>query len=178
MKIGPIIWKTPVVVVALVVGALAANQAGWSGAELVVNLPLIGPLEDLVAGILFSLGAVVSAGTVLIVQRIAKPVLWVMVPILLYCALVLGAWNGFAGDFDATRLQSIKHHFANAYALEHMSPRGRYRSCEDERIELTDDGKAACASVLNVGPGEPIPGSEHRCGFLGMFSCFKSAPNK
>ena len=176
MTIVHIIWKTPVVIVALLIGALAANQAGWSGAELVVNSQLMGPLEDLVTAIFFSLGAAVSAGTVLVVQRTAKAALWVVVPILLYCALVLGAWNGFAGDFDTTRLQAIKHHFANAYALEHMSPRARYRSCEDERIELTDDGKAACASALNVAPGEIIPGSEHRCGFLGMSSCVHTGP--
>ena len=34
MQIMSYIWKTPVVVVALLVGALGANQAGWSGAEL------------------------------------------------------------------------------------------------------------------------------------------------
>jgi hypothetical protein len=172
MKIVAFIWKIPVVAVALVVGAIAASQAGWSGAELVVNAPLMGPIEDLVTGIFFSLGAVVSAGALLVVQRMAKPVLWVMVPLLLYSGLVVGAWDGFVGDFDATRLQAIKHGFANAYALEHMSPRGRYRSCGDQRIELTEDGKAACARAFDVESGEQIPGSEHRCGFLGMFSCF------
>lgn len=178
MKIVPAIWKIPAVALVLVVGAVGANQAGWSGAELVVNAPLMGPLENLITGVVFSLGTVVTVGAVLVVQRIAKAVLWLMVPILLYSALVLGAWNGFGGDFDATRLEAIRHRFANAYALEHMSPRGRYRSCEDERIELTEDGKAYCARVLNVAPGEAIPGSEHRCGFLGMFSCFKTAQAK
>jgi hypothetical protein len=64
MKIVHIIWKAPVVIVALLIGALAANQAGWSGAELVVTSQLMGPLEDLVTAIFFSLGAAVSAGTV------------------------------------------------------------------------------------------------------------------
>jgi hypothetical protein len=145
---------------------------------LVVNAPLMGPLEDLVTGVFSSLGAIVAVGTVLVVQKIAKPVLWLMVPILLYSALVLGAWSGVGGDFDATRLEAIRHHFANAYALEHMSPRGRYRSCEDERIVLTEDGKAVCARALDVAPGEAIPGSEHRCGFLGMFSCFNTARDR
>lgn len=101
-----------------------------------------------------------------------------MVPIMLYSALVLGAWNGFASDFDATRGEAIKHHFANAYALDHMSERGRFLSCQDNRIELTDDAKAACVRALNPAPGERIPGSEQRCGFLGMFSCYKTAPEK
>jgi hypothetical protein len=69
------------------------------------------------------------------------------------------------------RLEPMRYHYANAYALEHMSPRGRYRTCEDEQINLTDDAKAACARTLALAPDEPIPGSEHRCGFLGMFSC-------
>jgi hypothetical protein len=101
-----------------------------------------------------------------------------MVPILLYCALILGAWNGFSGDFDATRLAVRRHNFANGYALEHMSPRALYRSCNDAQIELTDDAKALCARTLKVGSGETIPGSEHRCGLLGLFSCFATAPEK
>ena len=173
-----VIWKTPVIAVALVVGVVAASQAGWNGAELVVNSPLMGPLEDLITGIFFSVGVAMSVGAVVLVDAIAKPVLWLMVPILLYCALVLGAWNGFASDFDGTRLEAIKHHNANAYALEHMGPRGRFRTCEDERIELTDDAKEVCARALTVAPGEPVPGSEHRCGLLGMFSCFNTAPEK
>ena len=52
-----VIWKTPVIAVALVVGVVAASQAGWSGAELVVNSPLMGPLEDLITGIFFLLGS-------------------------------------------------------------------------------------------------------------------------
>ena len=175
MKIVPIIWKIAAVALALVVGAVGANQVGWSGAELVVNAPLMGSLENLVTGGVFFLGIVATVGAALVVQRIAKAVLWLMAPILLYSALVLGVWNGVGSDFDAIRLEAIKHRMANAYALEQMSPRARYRSCEDERIKLTEDGKAFCGHVFNVGPGEAIPGSEHRCGFLGMFSCFKFA---
>jgi hypothetical protein len=178
MQIVPILWKTPVIAGALVVGSIAASQAGWSGAELVVNSPLMGMFEDFITGLFFSLGVAISVGTLFLVKRLAKPVLWLMVPIFLYAALVLGAWNGFAEDFDATRGEAIKHHAANAYALEHMSQRGRFRSCEDERIELTDDAKAICARLFNVAPGERIPGSEHRCGLLGMFSCFDTAPEK
>jgi hypothetical protein len=101
-----------------------------------------------------------------------------MVPICLYSGLVLGSWNGLASDFDSTRGQAIKHHVANAYALEHMSEKGRFLSCQDDRIELTEDAKAVCAQVLNPPPGERIPGSEHRCGFLGVSNCFDTAPAK
>jgi len=169
-----ILWKIPVVVGALLVGATAANQAGWSGAEVIASRGSAGFITD----IFFTVGAGISIGTLVLIQRIAKPVLWVMVPILLYSALVLGAWNGFASDFDATRGEAIKHHLANAYALEHMKERGRFLSCQDNRIELTNDAKAVCARALNPGPGERIPGSEHRCGFLGVFSCFNTAPKK
>jgi hypothetical protein len=180
MKIMPflwkIVWKTPVVIVALLIGFLGATQAGWSGAELVVNSALMGPLEEFVTGIMFTVGAAMVVGPFILVQRIAKPALCLMVPILVYSAVVPGAWNGFASDFDTTRVQAINHHYANAYALEHMTPRGRFRSCKDERIELIDDdAKAVCARALNVVPGEDIPESEHRCGFLGMFRCFDTA---
>ena len=181
MKIMPfllkIVWKTPVVAVGLLVGFLGATQAGWSSAELVVNAPLMGPIEDFVTGIMFTVGAAMTIGPLILVHRIAKPALYLMVPILVYSAVVPGAWNGFAGDFDTTRVQAIKYQYANAYALEHMSERGRFLSCKDERIELIDDdAKAVCARALNVAPGERIPGSEHRCGFLGMFGCFDTAP--
>jgi hypothetical protein len=44
--------------------------------------------------------------------------------------------------------------------IEHMSPRGRYRTCQDAEIDLTDDAKVICARPLNVAPGERTPGSE------------------
>ena len=139
-----IIWKAPVVVVALLVGSLGANQAGWSGAELVVNSLLMEPIEHLITGIMFAVGAAMAVGPVVLVHRIAKPALVLMVPILLYTALVLGAWNGVASDFDAIRADAIKHHYANAYALEHMSPRARFRTCQDGRIQLIDGAMAVC----------------------------------
>jgi hypothetical protein len=126
MKIvSKILWKIPVVVGALIVETAAANQAGWSGAEVIASPGSAGFVTDL----FFSVGAGISISTIALVQRIAKPVLWVLVPIFLYSALVLGAWNGFASDFDATRGKAIKYHLANAYALGHMSERGRFLSC-------------------------------------------------
>lgn len=167
-----ILWKTPVVIGALVVGCLAASQAGWSGAEFIAERGQAGFVTDL----LFFGTVAVSYCVILFVQRIAKPMLWVMVPILLYVAAVPGAWNGFASDFDAGRGEAIKHHYANGYILEHMSDRGRFLSCEDNRIALTDDAKSVCARALNVPPGQRIPGSDHRCGPLGFLECFDSAP--
>ena len=130
--------KIPVVFGALLIGAMAASQAGWSGAEAIASRGSAGLITEL----FFTLGAAISIGTITLVRRIAKPVLWVMVPVFLYSALVLGAWNGFASDFDATRGEAIKYHLANAYALEHMAERGRFLSCQDDRIELTDDAKS------------------------------------
>lgn len=175
-SVGKIIWKTPVVIVALLASGVGASQAGWNGAELIVSGPYMGLFEGFITGLFCCIGTAVSFGAFLLVQRIAKPVLWLMAPIFLYSVLVSGAWNGFASDFDATRGEAIKHHAANAYALEHMSQRGRYLSCKDERIDLTDDAQAVCARALNVSTGERIPGSEHRCGPLGIFGCFNRAP--
>jgi hypothetical protein len=136
------------------------------------------PLEELATVIVLVIAAAIAVGPLILVHRIAKPALVLMVPILLYSAVVPGGWDGFASDFDATRVQAMRYHYANAYALEHMSPRGLFRTCQDEQIELTDDAKAVCGRALNVGPGERIPGSEHHCGLLGMSACFDIAPGK
>jgi len=168
--------KSLLLFVAVVIGVFGINQVGWSGLELILNGMLMGPLERLITGLFLSMGTLVSYTALALIHRTARPLLWVVTPIFLYSALVLGAGDGLASDFDATRLQALKHHGANAYALEHMSERGRYLSCQDDRISLTDDGKAACARALNVAPGERIPGSEFRCGLLGLVECFKVAP--
>jgi hypothetical protein len=95
-----IVWKTPVVAVALLVGMFGASQAGWSGAEAIVNYPFSGALEDFITGIIFIVSAAMAVGPVVLVYKIAKPALVLMVPILLYVAHVPGAWNGVASDFD------------------------------------------------------------------------------
>ena len=107
------------------------------------------------------MGTAITVCPLVLVFKIAKPALVLIVPIVLCSAAVPGVWNGFASDFDATRVEVIRYQYANGYALEHMSRRGLLRTCQDARIELTDDAKAVCARVLNVGPGERIPGSEH-----------------
>lgn len=171
-SIKSLLWKTPVVIGALVVGCVAANQVGWSGAEFISDRGEAGLLTDL----LFSISVLISYGIVVFIQRIARPMLWVMVPIFLYVLIVPGVWNGFASDFDTRRGEAIKEHYANGYILEHMSDRGRFLSCQDNRIALTDDAKEVCARALNVPPGQRIPGSEHRCGPLGFLECFETAP--
>jgi hypothetical protein len=93
-SVWKILWKTPVVAGALVIGSAAANQAGWSGAEAIASRGSAGFITDL----FFAVGSAISLGAVELVKGIAKPILWVMVPIFLYSALVLGAWNGFASD--------------------------------------------------------------------------------
>jgi hypothetical protein len=143
------LWKTSAVAGAFLVGSMAANQAGWSGAEMVVNSP------GIVTVLFFSVGTVISLSAAMLIQRIAKPLLWVLAPFLLYSAIVLGAWDGIASDFDATRLEAIKHHSANAYALERMSERGRFLSCQDDRIELTQVANTVCSRASIEGQGEP-----------------------
>jgi hypothetical protein len=178
MRILALVWKIPTVVAAVIAGAIASSQAGWSGAELIINSLLMGTMENLVTTAIFFASAAVTTGTVFLVYRIAKPALWIMAPILLYSSLILGVWNGFASDFDATRVEVIKHGDANAYALDHMSARGRYRTCKDQSVRLTDDAKAVCQRALSAAPGEVIRGSEHRCGLFGMFACVYTAPEK
>lgn len=151
MKIVPIIWKTPVVAVALVVGMLGGSQAGWSGGEVIVNARIMEWWDTLGTGVIFAVSAVITAGAVLLIYRLSKHVLWVVGPVFLYVAVVLGAWNGYMSGFDATRAEVLQHGYANAFALDHMRARSRYLTCNDERIELDDDAKAVCASALAVG---------------------------
>ncbi len=108
MKIMPflwkIVWKPPVVVVALLIGSLGATQAGWSCAELVVNAPLMGPIEDFVTGIMFTVGTAMTIGPLILVHRIAKPALYLMVPILVYSAVCRA--RGMALPVISTRRES------------------------------------------------------------------------
>jgi hypothetical protein len=60
----------------------------------------------------------------------------------------------------------VRNHFANAYALEHMSERARYRSCTDDQIQLADDAKPVCAAALTAAPGENIPEANTGADFL------------
>lgn len=183
MNLVSVLWKTPVVIAAAILGSFAANQAAWSGADWLLNWGLMGLFERAITWVYFLVGTAVTYGTLWGVYRIAKPALWILVPVMTYSTFVLGVWNGVASDFDYTRGEALRHHDqpANAYALQHMTPRGLYRSCNDERIDLTEDGRAYCTRALSVGAGARIPGSEHWCGglldrLLGMDVCFDSSP--
>lgn len=178
MKVVSFLWKALVVAGAVILGAIGANQVGWSGADLVLNSALMGSVEQEITWLFLLVGSAVACGTLWGVYRLAKPALWVFVPVMAYSALIPGIWNGIISDFDVTRGETLRHGFANTYALQHMTTRGLYRSCSDERIKLTEDADAYCKHALSVGPGERIPGSEHRCGPLGMVSCFYSGADQ
>jgi hypothetical protein len=177
-NIPTLLWKIPIVICVTVLGTMFANQAGWSGADLLLNADLMGLFVHISAAALFFVSLALCFGGIVLIKRIAKPMLWIVLPVFLYAAVLSGAWNGFASDFDTTRAAVIQHGYANAYALEHMSPRGRYRSCDDRRIRLTDDAKAVCDRVMKSSPGEIIPGSEHRCGLFRILVCYDASPKK
>lgn len=143
-----VLWKTPALIVALIVGAVAANSLGWNGAAFLLGGR--GNTEGL-GGFLnhfILIVAFVGCAVVLyFVRSVARWALWGFVPVMAYAALVLGVWDGLASGFDVTRREAIKHHAANAYALRHMSPHGLALSCDDARISLTDDAKAVCATL-------------------------------
>jgi hypothetical protein len=155
MRVISIIWKTLAVTVALLFGMLGASQVGWSGAEVIATAAIMGPEEKLGTAIVFAISGVISVGAIVLIYRLAKHVLWLAGPVFLYLAVVPGAWNGYASDFDAMRVEVIKASYANAFALERMKARGRYQTCHDERIELSDDARAICARALVTSPGDP-----------------------
>jgi hypothetical protein len=47
MKLSPFVWETPVVAGAFLIGAMAASQAGWSGAEAITFQCLLYVVGDL-----------------------------------------------------------------------------------------------------------------------------------
>jgi hypothetical protein len=71
-----IVWKTFAVTAAVALGGIGAKQAGWSAAKLIVQGPYLGPFEDFLAGLFFSLGTAASIGAFCLIDRIAKPALW------------------------------------------------------------------------------------------------------
>jgi hypothetical protein len=116
--IWTLLWKTPVVAVAVVVGALGASGVGFHGAELIAKLPFLKILagffgitlndEDLFATVIsavfaavikFAVSWLICVGPSLLVYRIAKPAVFVMIPIFLWVAAV-GAYKGIATGFD------------------------------------------------------------------------------
>lgn len=147
MKLATAVWKTVAVILAIIVGIFASNAAGWNGgAALLGAVPYsegLGAFANLALGLVGFFGCIVVG---YFVFRIAKWVLWLLVPIMLYSGFVIGTWNGIASGFDTTRAEVIRHHYANAYALRHMSAHAFDLTCNDTEITLTEDAKVLCAS--------------------------------
>lgn len=178
-KMSPItglLWKIPTVIIAALLGLMCANQAGWNGADVALNFKETGLIGDFLESLMFLVAFGICYGAILFVKWVAKPLLWVIVPIFLYAAIVLGMWNGFNSGFDTSRLAVIRDGWANSYVLAHMTPRGRYESCSDKRVRLTEDAEAVCSRALSGAPGEVVPGSQHKCGLFGMVTCYDLVP--
>lgn len=62
-----------------------------------MNIPYWGE-KHFAPDLLFSVGIAVWFGCFVLVRRIAKPLLWVMVPFTLYGMVVMCAWDGYASD--------------------------------------------------------------------------------
>lgn len=146
-----VIWKTLALIIALVIGLIAANTLGWNGGAW-----LIGGASTDREGIggfinhsIMVVGAIGCVAVLYFVARIAKWALWVFVPLMLYAAVVLGTWQGVASGFDSTRIEVIRHHYANAYALKHMRPSAINATCHDPKIFIDEDARVFCASHGN-----------------------------
>ena len=177
MKMVSIVWRTVVTIVAIVIGAVAADQIGWSGADLALYEPLMDWVETGLNLLFLILAVVVAFGSILLVEYCIPRAIYIQVPIMAI-ALIIDTWNGYWSDFDYTRLQALKRPSepANAYALQHMTKRGLYLTCNDTRIHLTEDGDKYCAEKLVVAPGEQVPGSEHYCGNYLLNVFFRQSP--
>lgn len=122
--IWTLLWKTAVVAIAGVLGALGASGVGWHGAEMIARLPFIKILagfvglsfgdEDVIGSVVsaefgaavnFCISAAMCLGPSFLVYKIAKPALFIMVPILLWVTIV-GARNGIVNSFDVGRALS------------------------------------------------------------------------
>ena len=178
MRFTSLLWKIPAVIVSAVVAIFSASQMGWSGAEIVINAPIMEKIENLVTGILSLVSMTFVVAPIFLIYKLGKHALWAVGPLVFYVGAIPGAWNGYMSDFDTTRAEVLKVGYANAFAIDHMTPRGRFLTCSDEQTRLTDDAESACDKYLTVKAGEIIPGSEHKCGFLVMFSCVYTAEDK
>lgn len=177
-SIPKLLWKIPAVIIAVVIGVFGASQAGWSGADVVVNLKATTLGDSFLTSLMFFVGFALCYGAIVFVKWAGKPLLWVVVPLFLYIAIVPSAWNGYVCGFDHPRGAVIREGWANAYVLESMSPRGRYESCGDSRIRMTEDAEAVCSRVLHGAPGEVVPGSGRKCGLFGLARCYDFTPQK
>jgi len=177
-RVPKLLWKIPAAIIAVILGLFGASQAGWSGADVVLNFREMGLSNAFVTSVLFFIGFALCYGALMFITWAAKPLLWLMIPLSLYVAIVPSAWNGYVSGFDHSRGEVIREGWANAYVLEHMTPRGRYELCSDSRIRLTEDAESVCQRVDSGAPGEVVPGSGHRCGLFGLVTCYNVVPQK
>jgi hypothetical protein len=124
--IWTLLWKTAVLAIAGVLGALGASGVGWHGAEIIAKLPFIKILAEFVglsfgdedvigsvvsaefsAAVKFSISAAMCLGPSFLVYKIAKPVLFIMVPILLWVTIV-GARNGMSTVLTSAERSRVK----------------------------------------------------------------------
>lgn len=177
-RASQLLWKIPTVIIAVILGLIGASQAGWSGADVILNFREMGLASAFGTSIFFFIGFALWYGTFLLIKWAVKSLLWVMIPLSIYVAIVPSALNGYVSGFDGSRSVVLKNGWANSYVLEHMTPRGRYESCSDNRIRLTEDAVGVCRSAVSGAPGEVVPGSGHRCGLFGLVNCYNIVPQK
>ena len=177
MKLVSFVWRTAVSIVAIVVAAFAASEIGWDGANLALYEPLMNWSEIGTNLILLVLCLTAAVGSVFLVEYCQPKANYILIPIMAISALI-NIWNGYWSDFDYTRLQALKNRDqpANAYALKTMTRRGLYLTCNDRRIQLTQDADEYCAERLSVLPGDQVPGSEHYCGNFFIDAFFRQTP--
>ena len=84
-----ILWKTPVVIGASVLGFIAANQAGWSFKYLMLHDE--GIIGDNITYLITLAAGLISAAMLWSVWRLASPVLWILVPVMAWTCVVGGA---------------------------------------------------------------------------------------
>lgn len=177
-RVSKLLWKIPSVIIAAALGLFGASQAGWSGADVILNFQEEGLANDFLTSLFFFIGFALCYGALLFVRWAAKPLLWLVIPLFLYVAIVPSGWNGYVCGFDHSRGAVMRDGWANAYVLEHMTPRGRYESCIDSRIRLTEDAEVVCSRAVSGAPGEAVPGSGHRCGLFGLVTCYNIVPQQ
>jgi hypothetical protein len=177
-RVPKLLWKIPAALIAVILGLFGSSQAGWSGADVVLNFREMGLANAFETSVFFSIGFGVCYGALMFIRWSARPVLWLMIPLSLYVAIVPSAWNGYVSGFDHSRGAVIRDGWANAYVLEHMAPRGRYESCSDSRIRLTEDAESVCHKAISGAVGEVVPGSGHRCGLFGLVTCYDVVQQK
>ncbi len=129
-------------------GCFAAETAAWNFGAWLTN-DLHSP-SAFVSHTLALLGAAGCMAILFVTNRYARLGLWIVVPLMLYAAIVLGFWNGFGSGFSSFRLEAIKHGEANLYTLDHMDAHNASLTCGDARVTIAPDAHTKCATLLGT----------------------------